>query len=158
MACLENPMDRGAWQAIVHRVAKSQTQLNDWAQARVGNYGLWTKSDLPIFVWHQLNSSYIKKKKNGSIVGLQCCVNFYCTAKWFSYVCVSLYVHILFHILFHYGLSQDNEYSSLCYTVGSELFMRPIYTSLHPLIPSILPQPLPHGHHFVLWVWICFFS
>ena len=24
---LENPMDRGAWQAIVHRVAKSQTQL-----------------------------------------------------------------------------------------------------------------------------------
>ena len=25
--CLENPMDRGAWQATVHRVAKSQTQL-----------------------------------------------------------------------------------------------------------------------------------
>ena len=23
--CLENPMDRGAWQAVVHRVAKSQT-------------------------------------------------------------------------------------------------------------------------------------
>ena len=23
--CLENPMDRGAWQAAVHRVAKSQT-------------------------------------------------------------------------------------------------------------------------------------
>ena len=26
-SCLKNPMDRGAWQAIVHRVAKSQTQL-----------------------------------------------------------------------------------------------------------------------------------
>ena len=26
-SCLENPMDRGAWQAIVHRVAKSQAQL-----------------------------------------------------------------------------------------------------------------------------------
>ena len=25
--CLENPMDRGAWQATAHRVAKSQTQL-----------------------------------------------------------------------------------------------------------------------------------
>ena len=25
--CLENPMDRGAWQAAVPRVAKSQTQL-----------------------------------------------------------------------------------------------------------------------------------
>ena len=26
-SCLENPMDTGAWQATVHRVAKSQTQL-----------------------------------------------------------------------------------------------------------------------------------
>ena len=26
-SCLENPMDRRAWQATVHRVAKSQTQL-----------------------------------------------------------------------------------------------------------------------------------
>ena len=26
---LEEPMDRGAWQAIVHGVAKSQTELND---------------------------------------------------------------------------------------------------------------------------------
>ena len=25
--CQENPMDRGAWQPTVHRVAKSQTQL-----------------------------------------------------------------------------------------------------------------------------------
>ena len=27
-SCLENPMDRGAWQAIVRGVTKSQTQLN----------------------------------------------------------------------------------------------------------------------------------
>ena len=26
-SCLENPMDRGAWQAIVHAVTKSQTEL-----------------------------------------------------------------------------------------------------------------------------------
>ena len=26
-SCLENLMDRGAWQATVHRVAKRQTQL-----------------------------------------------------------------------------------------------------------------------------------
>ena len=26
-SCLENSMDRGAWQATAHRVAKSQTQL-----------------------------------------------------------------------------------------------------------------------------------
>ena len=28
-SCLENPMDREAWQATVHGVAKSQTRLND---------------------------------------------------------------------------------------------------------------------------------
>ena len=28
-SCLENPMDRGAWWAKVHRVAKSWTRLDD---------------------------------------------------------------------------------------------------------------------------------
>ena len=28
-SCLENPMDRGAWLAIVHGVAKNPTRLND---------------------------------------------------------------------------------------------------------------------------------
>ena len=29
-SCLGNPLDRGAWRAIVHGVTKSQTQLSDW--------------------------------------------------------------------------------------------------------------------------------
>ena len=29
-SCLENPMNRGAWQATVHGVANSQTQLRDF--------------------------------------------------------------------------------------------------------------------------------
>ena len=28
-SCLENPVDRGAWQTTVHGVAKSQTQLSN---------------------------------------------------------------------------------------------------------------------------------
>ena len=28
-SCLENPMDRGAWWAAIHGVAKSQTQLSN---------------------------------------------------------------------------------------------------------------------------------
>jgi len=28
-SCLENPMERGAWRATAHRVAKSQAQLSD---------------------------------------------------------------------------------------------------------------------------------
>ena len=29
-SCLENPMDRGAWQAAVHGVARSRTRLSDF--------------------------------------------------------------------------------------------------------------------------------
>ena len=29
-SCLENPMDRGAWEAVVHGVAKSRTRLSDF--------------------------------------------------------------------------------------------------------------------------------
>ena len=30
-SCLENPRDRGAWWATVHRVTKTRTRLSDWA-------------------------------------------------------------------------------------------------------------------------------
>ena len=33
--CLKNPMDRGAWRATVHGVAKSQTQLSKLAHTRI---------------------------------------------------------------------------------------------------------------------------
>ena len=32
-SCLGNPMDKGAWQATAHRVAKSQTQLKQLSHA-----------------------------------------------------------------------------------------------------------------------------
>ena len=32
-SCLENPMDREAWGAIIHEVTKSRTRLNNCAQA-----------------------------------------------------------------------------------------------------------------------------
>ena len=34
-SCLEYPMDRGAWQAIVHGVIESQTRLSDSAHQKV---------------------------------------------------------------------------------------------------------------------------
>ena len=37
-ACLENPMDRGAWKVTVHGVAKSRTQLtNIFTFTLIGN-------------------------------------------------------------------------------------------------------------------------
>ena len=35
-SCLENPMDRGIWWAIVDRVAESQTWLSDWNDRLIG--------------------------------------------------------------------------------------------------------------------------
>ena len=33
-SCLENSMDRGAWQATLHGVTKNRTQLNDYHSLR----------------------------------------------------------------------------------------------------------------------------
>ena len=32
-SCMENPMDRGAWRAIIHGITKSQTQLTEHTHA-----------------------------------------------------------------------------------------------------------------------------
>ena len=53
-----------------------------------------------------LFSIFILLKNNWFIV-----LYFWCTGKWFIYT-------YIFHILFHYGLLQDIECSSLCYTVS----------------------------------------
>ena len=37
---LENPMDRGAWRAIIHRIAQSQSQLSDLAQYSIYSYNV----------------------------------------------------------------------------------------------------------------------
>ena len=80
-----------------------------------------------------------------SMVDLQCCVNFCCEIN-FAVQQSDAHKCILFHILSHDGLSQDIEYSSLCYTVGQ--FIHPAYNSLclpTPTAYSILssfPSPL----------------
>ena len=56
------------------------------------------------------------------------------TCEAIVYICMCVCVYTL-NILFHYGSSQDIEYSSVCYTVYSRslLLIRLIYTSLHPI-------------------------
>ena len=43
-SCLENPMDRGTWQATVHRVAKSWTRLSDFTSLHNPNLIYFLKS------------------------------------------------------------------------------------------------------------------
>ena len=41
-SCLENPMDREAWWATVHGIAKSQTQLSSWTHNSLWIIKFWT--------------------------------------------------------------------------------------------------------------------
>ena len=50
-----------------------------------------------------------------------------------------LCIYILFHILFHYGLSQDIYYSSLCYTIGPYC-LSTVYIS----VASVNPKQINH--------------
>ena len=54
-SCLENSMDRGAWQATVPVVTKSQTQLSDYHSLRVF---------LPASIWPSTASSSIYLPKS----------------------------------------------------------------------------------------------
>ena len=54
-SCLENPMDRGAWQATGHGVAKSWTQLNDLAHMHV----LYSQYTAALFKVHRYRISAV---------------------------------------------------------------------------------------------------
>ena len=58
-SCLENPMDKGAWQAIVHGVAKSQTQLR-----QLSTVELYVSLFCIIQVSYKCYHTFIFKKEN----------------------------------------------------------------------------------------------
>ena len=105
---------------------------------------LWTTGHL-LGLFFLLPSSFCK---SWSIVGLQCCIHFCCTAKWLIYTCT--YWVTSFSYCFPYGLSQDIEYSSLFYSVGPYgPFIRQaiVYICESQTLGPSLPRPLPLGSH-----------
>ena len=66
-ACLGNPMDRGAWLAIVHGVVKSQIWLSDYlfflnnkaSKWKLLSWSIIPASDRPTVIWIDLDQSRI---------------------------------------------------------------------------------------------------
>ena len=59
---------------------------------------------------------------------------------------IQLYINILFHILFHDGLSQGVEYSSLCSTVIVYPFVYSQFASANPKLPILPSLTCPLGN------------
>ena len=98
---------------------------------------------------------------NWSIVDLQCCANFCCTAKWPNHIYIYIYIYIysLFYVIFP-GLSQETRYISLCYRVRPHSLstLNVIVCIYEPQAPIALPRPPPWQSQVCsLSLWVCFF-
>ena len=73
-SCLENLMDRGACQAAVHRVPKSQTRLSDWTttKPKMEHFNLvikyWRIDVFELWCWRRLLRVPWTSRSNQSIV------------------------------------------------------------------------------------------
>jgi len=53
-SCLENAMERGAWQAAVYGVAKSWTKLSDFTLSETSEYLGYSKVISPVFPFYTI--------------------------------------------------------------------------------------------------------
>ena len=67
-SCLENPMDRGAWQATVYGIAKSQSRLSDFTS-------LCVERSLEV-VLQVITESFLRGHDNSFLPPLFACVQF----------------------------------------------------------------------------------
>ena len=74
----------------------------------------------------------------GSRVDLQCCVNFCCTAKWFSYICVCVYTYICTFFFIFLSFMVYQGYWIQCPVLCSRtlFFIHSVCNSLHLLTPD----------------------
>ena len=109
--------------------------------------------------------SYCVFLKNIFIIfDLQCCANFYCTAKRPSHTCkyIYIYIYILFLILSSVMFYPKSEYSSLYCTVGPHYLsilnvIVCIYQPQTPSPPHSLPPPPWQPQVYSLYLWVCFY-
>ena len=76
-----------------------------------------------------------------SLVNSQCCVNFCCISKWFSYnIYTYTHTHTFFSTMVYHRIL--NVASCAIYN-RTLLFIHPIYNSLYLLVPNSQPIPPP---------------
>ena len=90
--------------------------------------------------FHHLSVFFFKYSRFTKLCqyGLYCKVTQSHTYIHSFFLYIHFFIHSFFNILFHHGLSQDIEYSSLCYTVGLGFPPSPFILCLSPcfLFPS----------------------
>ena len=133
-SCLENPMDRGAWWAAVHRVAKSWTRLSDFnftfhfhaLEKEMATHssvlawrspGMGEPGGLPSMGSHRVRHDWSDLAAAAAYIWLNVlmitnlemifCFSFRWAAKWFALMCVCVYIYIcfwLFSIIGYYKI------------------------------------------------------
>ena len=66
-SCLENPMDRGAWWATVHRVTKSRTWLSDFNSLHFTKSNDWYRVGKALGWWRQRLRHHTLRRLQGNI-------------------------------------------------------------------------------------------
>ena len=70
-SCMENPMGRGAWQAIVHRIAKSRTRLNTHALSSVQSFCRVQLFAIPWISAHQASLSITNSQSLPKLMSIE---------------------------------------------------------------------------------------
>ena len=87
-SCLENPMDRGAWQATIDRVTKSQTRLSNWhfhsivllLFSSLSAFYIW---EMYKFVnWSTEKLSNLHSPRRGKCLNWYCALNYHAILPW----------------------------------------------------------------------------
>ena len=97
------------------------------------------------------------KKKNWNIIALQCCVSFWCAAKWISHT----YIYPFSWISFLFRSPQSIELSSLCRYSGFSLVIyftcRSVCISMSILVSQVIPLPSPPWYQYVCSLRLCLY-